>query len=326
MRRLATFLSLLVAAGGACAGELRAIGTPAPVQRIAVSADAVFLKTIAGSVFRLDACPDRLICLTPANAMPERGKPPAGGLPDGAVASAASGDIARAWYTRPTGRYGHGVLGDAIEAGGLKVETRSGEELEFVLPDTHVFEDLTPRIADLDGDGTNEVVAIRSSLIRGAAVAVYGLRDGALLQLDVAPEIGRSGRWLNIAGIDRYWGSQSPLIVWVETPHIGGMLRMARFQDGRLQVLPDETRGFSNHVIGSRELGLSATGDLDGDGIADLVLPTVDRRGIVVLTARGSDIVSLPAPVSHRIAIVSGIVVSATDDGNLLAIIPDRGR
>ncbi|APH71196.1 hypothetical protein [Aquibium oceanicum] len=326
MRLLATFLSLLLSAGAASTGEVRAIETPAPVQRIEVAGDAAFLKTVAGSVFRLKACPDRLICLDPAAAMPERAKPPAGGLPDGSTATATSGDIVRAWYTRPTGRYGHGVLGDATEAGGLKVETQSGEELEFVLPDTHVFEDLTPRIADIDGDGTNEVVTIRSSLIRGAAVAVYGLRDGALRQLDVAPEIGRSSRWLNIAGIAKYWGSDAPLIVWVETPHIRGTLRMARFRDGRLEVLPDETRGFSNHVIGSRELGLSATGDLDGDNIEDLVLPTADRRGMVVLTARGSDIIPLPGAVAHRIVIVSDIVVSATENGNLLAIVPEPDR
>ena len=266
------------------------------------------------------------LCLEPADALPAEPALPDGGLPDGGLASIGSGDIRRAWYTRPTARYPHGVLGDAIEAGGLKVETQTGEELEFVLPETHVFEDLTPRIVDLDGDGNNEVVTIRTSLIRGSAVAVYGLRDGALRLLDATPEIGRSSRWLNIVGIARYFGSELPLVVWVETPHIGGTLRMARFADGRLQILPEEKRGFSNHVNGSRELGLSATGDLDGDGIEDLVLPSSDRRSMVVMTARASDVISLPGTIAHPVAIVPGIIVSATENGNLLAIVPDLGR
>ena len=37
-------------------------------------------------------------------------------LPDGVV-STGSNDVAEAWLTRPTTRYAHGILGDAIEAG-----------------------------------------------------------------------------------------------------------------------------------------------------------------------------------------------------------------
>ena len=48
-----------------------------------------------------------------------------------------------------------------------------------------VFEDRTPRVVDLDGDGANEVVAIRSSLSEGGGVAVYGLREGRLAELAV---------------------------------------------------------------------------------------------------------------------------------------------
>ena len=59
------------------------------------------------------------------------------GLPDGFMAKAA-GDIAAAWYVAPTRRYGHGILGDAIEAGGLRVTTADGVELTYDLP-THLL-------------------------------------------------------------------------------------------------------------------------------------------------------------------------------------------
>ncbi|MGB0630939.1 MAG: hypothetical protein ACPGRZ_09605, partial [Alphaproteobacteria bacterium] len=75
---------------------------------------------------------------------------PGNALPDGLVAVSSRGDIAAAWYTEPTTRYGHAVLGDAIEAGGLRIRTRDGDVLDYALPQTEVFEDRAPRLADLD--------------------------------------------------------------------------------------------------------------------------------------------------------------------------------
>lgn len=76
-------------------------------------------------------------------------------LPAGGIAEAKGNGPVRAWYEKPTKRYDHGVLGDAIEAGSLVVFDNAGRKYEVVLPETFVFEDITPRIADLDGDGEN---------------------------------------------------------------------------------------------------------------------------------------------------------------------------
>jgi hypothetical protein len=62
-------------------------------------------------------------------------------------------DIAVAWLAGPTDRYRHGVLGDDLEATRLVVETRSGKRLQVDLPLRRVFEDLEPRLADVDGNG-----------------------------------------------------------------------------------------------------------------------------------------------------------------------------
>jgi hypothetical protein len=49
------------------------------------------------------------------------------------------------------------------------------------LPETEVFEDLAPRLADLDGDGKAEIIVVQSHRDLGARLAVYGLTpDGPM--------------------------------------------------------------------------------------------------------------------------------------------------
>lgn len=306
---------------GARSAEVFEVATESPVVRVVQTAAGVYVET-GEATFRLTACSTAPLCLAPDAIEGFSEHAPPGALPDGEVAAAPSGDIFQAWYSRPTARYAHGVLGDAVEGGALTVETAEGTPLELVLPETHVFEDLAPRISDLDGDGRNEVVAIRSSLTAGAAVAVYGIVGGTLVERAATPEIGRPNRWLNIAGIADYTGAGIPAIAWVETPHIGGILKMAALVDGRLEVFDNTYPGFSNHVIGSRELGLSATADFSGDGVPDLALPSADRRSLVIATRSGFASIPLPGRIAQRIAENSGRLVTATDDGRLLVIVP----
>lgn len=321
--RIPAILGLLLAfPTGADAAEVQVIALSSPVASIHRIADGALVETVDGRWYGAAACPTAVVCLRDTHARPDREAAPAKGLPDGFVARAAAGDIRRAWYIHPTTRYDHAVLGDAVEAGGLAAETESGRRLELVLDEAHVFEDLTPRIADLDGDGRNEIVAIRSSLSAGAAIAVYGLRDGRLRLLDAAPEIGRPNRWLNVAAIADLFGIGRPVLAWVETPHIGGTLRMATFAEGRLAFRSETVAGVSNHAIGSRELGLSAVADIDGDGLDDLVLPTADRRGLVLASRDGRTEIALPGGVAHALVVVDGTIVTATTDGTLLAITP----
>ncbi|MEX0954495.1 MAG: hypothetical protein WDZ83_04690 [Rhizobiaceae bacterium] len=314
--------ALALLAGNANAAERHQIETPSPVSRLVATMAGEFVTLRNGASFRLARCDSKIICLAPADITGLPPKAPQGGLPDGRVARASGGDIRRAWYARPTTRYGHGVLGDKVEAGSLVAEDAAGQRYEYILPETHVFEDITPRIADLNGDGRGEVVAVRSSLARGAAVAVLGLRGGKLELLDTTREIGRPNRWLNIAGIADYTGAGVPVVAWVETPHIGGTLKMAAFEDGKLEVFANTWFGFSNHVIGSRELGLAATGDFTGDGVPDLALPNANRRSIVIAARTGFEKVPLLKPVSHAVLNVGGAIVTAGEDGRLVAIIP----
>ncbi|MEJ8571638.1 VCBS repeat-containing protein [Microbaculum marinum] len=235
-------------------------------------------------------------------------------LSDGRTARAGGSGVVQAWYVQPTTRYRHGILGDPVEAGGLAVRDSTGRQHVLTLPDDSVFEDLTPRLADLDGDGAAEVVAVRSYLTRGSALAVFGMRNGELVRLAETAPIGRPARWLNPAGIADFNGDGRPEIAIVKTPHVGGTLEFWRFGAGSLSRIA-AAGGFSNHVIGSRQLGLSALVDVDRDGVVDLVLPDAGRTVLVAVGLSGGRLriigrAPLPGPVVGNLA-VAGERISA---------------
>lgn len=206
-------------------------------------------------------------------------------LPDGGT---AEGMGLKAWYEEPTDRYAHAILGDAIEAGTLAVEA-DGQVLRLSLPSNQVFEDLTPRIVDTDGDGTPEILTIKAYANAGATITLYGVRDGALLEVAEARSIGTPNRWLNPAGVADYDGDGAPEIAVIRTPHIGGILILYRW-DGVSRDIEELRRisGYSTHAIGSRALGLALTEDWDGDEIPDLLLPN-QRRDTLIAVSMAND-------------------------------------
>ena len=215
-------------------------------------------------------------------------------LPDGEVARGRDGT--HAWLVGATDRYRHGVLGDAVEATGLRVQRPDGQRLTLQLPDDSVFEDRYPRFADLDRDGREELYLVRSYLDRGAALVVVRVTPEELRIVAETSPIGLPNRWLNPVGAADFTGAGWTGVAVVITPHIGGTLALYRLRDGRLEEQA-RAEGFSNHVIGSRELGMSALLDIDGNGAVELLVPGADRRELRVMSAAGGKLREL-----HRIA------------------------
>jgi hypothetical protein len=312
--------AILVAAGAAGANaETVIVKTQAALSAVIAAGSGAYVR-MGAKYYEAGLC-GHDVCLVPGRPELPRNAP-AGALPDGKIGTARAGDIRQAWYSKPVARYDHGILGDRIEGGSLVAVDSSGKRFEFILEKSYVFEDIAPRIADLDGDGSNEIVTIRSSLTKGSAVAIYGQRKGKLELLDHSSEIGRAHRWLNIAAIAPLFGSSGQVIAWVETPHIGGTLHVARFKGGKLFEIRSPQPGFSNHFIGSRELGMSAIADFDGDGNLDLFVPSADRRSLRLVTKSGTRDFALPGIASTALAPFKGGVLAGTSDGKLVLVRP----
>jgi len=160
-----------------------------------------------------------------------------------------------AQYAMPTEKYGHGILGDKIEAEQLVVVVDS-VFYEFTLPGEFVFEDISPRLYDVDGDTELEFITIRTNVSQGAGIAIYKIIDEHLVEYAYLPEIGTAYRWLNIVAINDLDNDGIVELVWIQTPHIGGILKAAKIEAGTLKVL-DEKAQYSNHAIGERNLCLS---------------------------------------------------------------------
>jgi hypothetical protein len=161
------------------------------------------------------------------------------------MAGKAKAEIVSASYGAPTTRYAHGVLGDAIEYGTLEMQMSDGRALRLTLPEDRVFEDLSPRLVDLDGDGDGELITIESSIHEGARLAVYD--ETGLVA--ATPFIGRSNRWLAPLGAADLDGDGKVELAYIDRPHLAKTLRIWRFDDGRLVHVADKT-GLTNHRIG----------------------------------------------------------------------------
>ncbi|MEK9661464.1 MAG: VCBS repeat-containing protein [Alphaproteobacteria bacterium] len=228
-------------------------------------------------------------------------------------------NLHRAWLTGPTERYPHGVLGDAVEGSGLALERFDGQVFHYATDGGSVFEDRLARLADLDGDGWDEVIVVQSYLDRGAALAVFALgAESVRFVSEVAP-IGTPNRWLNPAGVADYDGDGVIEIAYVQTPHIGGTLKLYAFEQRRL-VADHTIGGFSNHAIGSRIQDMAATLDWDGDGLPDLALPDARRRSLRVIGFAGGEAREL-ARIAHPAPIVSAVLPARLSDDAAVSVV-----
>jgi hypothetical protein len=212
--------------------------------------------------------------------------------------------------TDATTRYGHGVLGDALEAASITlVETRPTPRvvLTIPIPEPTVVEGIAPIWVDLTGDGTREIIVTLSNSAQGAQVVVF---NEAGTQVAAGPAIGRGSRWRHQLAVAPFGPEGELELVDVLTPHLGGVVEFYQLEGDTLRIVA-KVPGYTSHIIGTRNLDMAAASDFDGDGRVELLLPNQVRTelGAIRRTADGAEVAwTVPAGggmVSTNLAVVS---------------------
>jgi hypothetical protein len=295
MHRILFVLCLVAWSAAGQAAEWRVSHVSAPARVSAIETVAGQAQINAGGLWYKVVLAGDKISLAFIDA-PVTPKLPDGALPDGKVAT-GKGEIARAWLSEPTTRYDHGVFGNKIAAGALVIERRDGKRQTVRLKPDAVFEDLAPRLADLDGDGHDEIIVVKSYLKRGSSLAVIAERRGKYEIVAETPPLGAAHRWLDPAGIADFNGNGKRSIALVRQPHGIGSLELWSWRDGELRKaaeLPD----IANHIAGTRAIAMAAVADFNGDGVADIAAPSLDRSRlrIVSFAPKAREIANVPLP------------------------------
>ena len=166
----------------------------------------------------------------------------------GLASQAGAETIVGASFDGPTTRYGHGILGDAIEFTELVIETEDWANkvrYRVTLPQDHVFEDIQPRLWDITGDGKPEVVVIETDMGLGGSLAIYD-QTGKLAE---TAHIGRTNRWLAPVAAADFDGDGRIEVAFVDRPHLAKTLRIFEWNGDGLS-LEAEIAGLTNHRIG----------------------------------------------------------------------------
>jgi hypothetical protein len=229
------------------------------------------------------------------------------------ASTAAAEAIVGAQYATPVARYGHFALGQPHEYARVRATTDKGRSLELELPQDEVFEDIAPRLVRLHAQEPAELLAIVSRRQDGARLVMLRLSADRLEVAAESPAIGTPMRWLNpIGAVDLDADGRSEIAI-VSTPHIGGTLRVYQ-RSGKKLVEIAALAGFSNHINGSPELGLSAA--LPHAGRMHLLVPDTTRRHLRLIALQGGRLVEsgrcpLPAQVTGAMQVLGPSTVSA---------------
>ncbi len=184
--------------------------------------------------------------------------------------------VHEAWLADPTDAYAHGVLGDTFEASAIKFDI-SGQVVSISAPAGTVFEDNRIRLVDLDDDGIEELIVIRSASGQGASLVAYRT-DGS--EFAATEPIGTGFRWLNPVGVGDFDGDGDREVGWVVRPHLDATLTVADIAPGTL--LPSASaEDYSNHQNGSPFIRQSLVLD------DYLLVPTNNRTALTWLRVNG---------------------------------------
>jgi len=232
--------------------------------------------------------------------------------------------------TGPTDRYGHGVLGDRIEASAIEIVRDCGDDRTRIeVPAPSVIEGVSAILADVNADLTPDILVTQSNADVGAWLAVYDL-DGQLVA--ESEPIGQGNRWRNQMAVAATGPAGEVEVIDVRVPHIGGVVEFFQYRsDGRLERVATAPGEFTTHISGSRNLDMGVVLDATGNGQLNVVVPTQGRNQIGVLRRTTDAAHPTGVEVLGLIDLGGGRVVAnfgtqATTAGPWLAIGTDDAR
>ena len=247
--------------------------------------------------------------------------------PDARIVLSDDGRIA-VYAEASNRRYVHGIMGDDLEGSVLVVLRVVDDAFEIVaqvnLEGDAVYEGLSPMWADVDEDGTQDLITTVSDSRVGSRIRAYLFTDDGIHEVD-GQSIGQANRWQHQLAWGAFGANGEMQLVDVLTPHIGGVVRFYQFTGDSLEIVATQS-DYTSHVIGSRNLDMAVAGDFNGDGQPEIVLPSQGRTSIAGIqnTADGARVM-WELPLGSRLS--ANLAALRLEDGRLaLAVGTEDGR
>ncbi len=177
----------------------------------------------------------------------------------------------------PTDRFPHSALGDNLEATAVAVVTVGVNEVETVYrSEDDVIESIAPLLADVDGDGIDDVVLTVSNDSQVWIVVASSTGGGVVA---ISDPVDRLLGWRHLIAVGPIGPTGQTEMVEVLYPDAQGSVRFLSLSGGKLGVVATRT-GYRSHEFGARNLEQAVAADVDRDGYVEVILPTLDRQHI----------------------------------------------
>jgi len=232
-------------------------------------------------------------------------------LPDSRVVQISSEQVLV--LADPTDRYPHSSLGDNLEATTAVVVTVGVNEVETIYrSEDDVIESIAPLLADVDGDGIDDVALTVSNDREVWIVVASSTGSGVVATSD---PVDRLLGWRQLVAVGPLGPTGESEVVEILYPDAGGSVRYMSLTGGELRVVATRT-GYRSHEFGSRNLEQVLAADVDRDGRIEVIVPTLDRQNIAGVRHGPDGAVDMWArPLGGTLA--TNIAVLARPDGTL---------